>query len=278
MNNKKYIGQTNNPQLRWSQHKSNAKYNKGNQIITRALSKYGSEKFSFEIIATCQTQEDADFTEEEIIKQYDSRNLEVGYNLDSGGNTSPRTPEVLKKISDSLNKYYETHDGWLKGGKLTEEWKNNISKASIGKPGTNKGKTFSDEWKKKISKSNAGKERKSNRRFSEEVEKEICRLYSEENMPAYKLGKKFDCYRTLITDILVRNNIDIRKSNYNNRSFNKKFSNEDEMNICNFYLNLNKTMTNLSKEFKCSKATIREILLRNNVDLKNGKAGKVKKS
>src|SRR5271154_5899767 len=90
-NKKVYIGQTNNPSLRWSQHKSNAKYNKGNQVITRAITKYGSEKFEFEVIASCLTQEDANITEEEVIAQYNSRNKMIGYNVDAGGNTTPRT-------------------------------------------------------------------------------------------------------------------------------------------------------------------------------------------
>lgn len=171
-NKKVYVGQTNNPSLRWSQHKSNAKYGRGNQVITRAITKYGINAFMFEEIAGCFTQENADILEEELILQYDSRNPIKGYNIDAGGNTTPRTPEVLKKISEGLQKHYETHNGWLKGGILTEEWKKNISKALIGKVGTNTGKTFDDKWRKNISVSLTGK------KFSE---KHIKRLSESHN-------------------------------------------------------------------------------------------------
>src|SRR5271157_3263753 len=86
INDKVYIGQTNNPSLRWSQHKSNAKYDRGRQVITRALLKYGS------------------------------RNPDIGYNVDKGGNVVPRSPEIAVKISQSLQKYYEINNNWNKGG------------------------------------------------------------------------------------------------------------------------------------------------------------------
>ena len=157
INNKIYIGQTNNPSLRWSQHKSNAKYNRGNQLITRAIKKYGSGNFVFDVIAMCKDQKDTDPLEEIIIQQYNSRDKKIGYNIDLGGNTSPRSIEVLQKISDGLKRYYQDHDGWLKGKKLSKEWKENISKSSIGKKGTNIGKIFTKEHKEKMSQSHMGK-------------------------------------------------------------------------------------------------------------------------
>jgi group I intron endonuclease len=267
-NQKVYIGQTNNPDLRWSQHKSNAKYDRGNQVITRAMTKYGANVFQFEVIATCRTQEDVDLAEEEAIQQYDSRNREKGYNVDRGGNTSPRTSEVVAKISEALQKHYKTHDGWLKGGTLTDEWKENISKASMGKAGTNTGKTLDDEWRIKLSKSQAGKERKSNRRFSDEIEAHICRLYVEENKSTYALGKQFDCLRTTIADILRRYEIETRKSNYTGHSNGRNiFSLEQEEKICELYLTNTVSRAELARKFSCGKTTIRDILLRHSIKL-----------
>jgi group I intron endonuclease len=219
-NKKVYIGQTNNPSLRWSQHKSNAKYDRGNQVITRAISKYGVNSFEFDVIATCLTQDDVDIVEEQMIRQYDSRNKEKGYNIDTGGNTSPRTPEVLKKISDALHKHYETHNGWLKGGTLTEEWKENISKSSIGKEGTNTGKTFSDEWRNKISASLTGKTLSeehiknlseshkgnipSNRKITLEIAEQIRTEYSLENITQKQLGVKYGLSQDCIFKIIKR--------------------------------------------------------------------------
>lgn len=219
-NKKVYIGQTNNPSLRWSQHRSNAKYDRGNQVITRAISKYGVNSFEFDVIATCLTQDDVDITEEQMIRQYDSRNNEKGYNVDVGGNTSPRTPEISKKISDALQKHYETHDGWLKGGNLTEEWKENISKASIGKEGTNVGKTFNDEWRKKISASLTGKTLSeehiknlseshkgnipSNRKITLEIAEQIRTEYSLGNITQKQLGVKYGLSQDCIFKIIKK--------------------------------------------------------------------------
>src|SRR5271165_6172281 len=125
-NNKIYIGQTNDLSRRWSQHKSAAKYH-GEQVITRAITKYGKEKFTFEAIVSCKTQEDVDVLEEVVIQQYDARNMKVGYNVDIGGRTSPRTPEIIRKIVESRRKYFETHDGWNKGIPHSEEWNQKIS-------------------------------------------------------------------------------------------------------------------------------------------------------
>jgi group I intron endonuclease len=267
-NNKIYIGQTNNPSLRWSQHKSNAKYDRGNQIITRAITKYGADVFTFDVIATCLTQDDVDILEEQVIQQYDGRNKDKGYNVDIGGNTSPRTPEILAKISEALQKHYETHDGWLKGKTLSKEWKENISKAAMGKEGTNTGKTFNDEWVANISKSLAGRARKSKRRFSEEIEKEICRLYFEKEKSMYALGKQFNCQKTLISDILQRHNVKMRQSNYTGHSNGKNiFSLEQEMEICNKYLLGNVSRSELSRQYNCGKTTIRNILLKHNTKL-----------
>ena len=169
----------------------------------------------------------------------------------------------MQKISEGLQKHYETHDGWNKGGILTEEWKSKISKSHEGLPGTNTGKIFDEEWKLKMSKSQAGKERKSRRRFSEEIEKEICRLYVEKKLSTYALGKKFECQRTLIADILQRNKIQTRKSNYTGHSNNCNISTlEQELEICKEYQNGNCSRTELSRRFLCSKTTIRDILLR----------------
>jgi group I intron endonuclease len=218
VNQKVYIGQTNNPILRWSQHKSNAKYNRGNQVITRALTKYGSNVFTFEVIAMCLTQLDADVTEEQLIQQYDSRNTNKGYNISAGGNTTPRTPEMLAKLSDSLRKYYKTHDGWLKGKKLSKEWKENISRVSIGKPGTNNGRKFPKEWKEKISNSLTGKplsnEHKKklseshsghiamNRKLTIEIAEQIRMEYNTGLITQKQLGIKYGLAQSTIFNII----------------------------------------------------------------------------
>jgi len=220
INQKIYIGQTNNPNLRWSQHKSSAKYSRGRQIITKAMAKYHIDNFHFEIIATCLDQEAADQAEENIIEQFQSRNPLNGYNISAGGNSTPRTPEIQKKITESLKKHYQSHPGWLKEKKLPKEWKENISKASLGKIGTNLGKKFSDEHRKRISGSLTGRvlseEHKKklseshqgqipvNRKLTFEQAEQIRREYESGSYTQKQLGLKYGLSQDCIFNIVHR--------------------------------------------------------------------------
>jgi len=267
INGKIYIGQTCKPIQRWAQYKSAAKRHINDQLVVRSIIKHGAENFLFEIIATCNSQENVNITEVEIIKQYNSRNLNIGYNIDYGGDVSPRPPEIAKKISASLKKYYQIHESTLKGIKFSEERKKNLSIASIGKSGTNTGKKFDDNWKKKMSRSLSSKERKDSRKFNEETELEICRLYKEEKS-TYWLAQQFKCVRGTISAILNRHNITKRISNYTGHKNNcNKFTLEQELEICELYKNTNSTRKDLAKKFNCGSTTVRDILLRNGVKL-----------
>lgn len=264
VNNKIYIGQTNNPSLRWHRHKSSARHNKNALLVTKAMIKYGINNFTFEVIATCKTLDDVNYLETEIIKQYNSRDTLIGYNISPGGNHEVQTIETRKRISDGLKAYYSVHQNKMKGKKLSKEWKQNIAKASLGKPGTNTGKKFPESWSYNIAKGNLGKPVKSTRRFTAKTEQRICYLYINEQMSTYALGIKFKCYRSLIRTILRRNNIIFRKNNYSGNSNGcNLFTKEEEQEICYYYLNNNISQIALSKRFKCGKTTIRDILLRN---------------
>lgn len=133
---------------------------------------------------------------------------------------------------------------------------------------TNSGKKFNKKWRIKISKSQAGKPRKFNRKFSDIIEKEICKLYSQDKKSIYSLANEFICNRTTIISILNRNNIVRRKNNYTGHSNNRNiFSLEEELKICKDYSSGNFSRADLAKKFKCGKTTIRDILLRNNIKL-----------
>jgi group I intron endonuclease len=133
---------------------------------------------------------------------------------------------------------------------------------------TNGGKKFSEEWKLEMSKSSAGVVKTSRRRFSDKIEQAICGLYVEENKSTYALGNQFDCPRTTISDILRRNDVKLRQSNYTGHSNGKNiFSLEQEMKICELYQNGDISRSELARQFGCGKTTIRDILLRNNIKL-----------
>lgn len=133
---------------------------------------------------------------------------------------------------------------------------------------TNGGKTFDNEWKVNISQSLIGKPQISKRRFSQEIEVEICRLYIEEEQSMYSLAKKFDCQRSVIRDMLTRNNIKFRQSTYTGHSNGKNiFSLEKELEICKVYQENKVSRTELSKQYNCGKTTIRDVLIKHDIQL-----------
>lgn len=107
LNQKVYIGQSNQEKERWRQHKYYSRYpEKTRQYVHRAMAKYGINNFIYEVIACCKTQDEANLTEDILIDQYDSKNVNKGYNIASGGNSKTgykiRSRTELEKQTISL--------------------------------------------------------------------------------------------------------------------------------------------------------------------------------
>lgn len=183
INNKCYIGFTSkNPaEKRWKEHTRRAFNNKEYKTdrkhhIHRAIQKYGSENFIFEII--CQSLDGEycrNILEQYFIDMYDSH--KNGYNETPGGGME-LTEDIIKRRSESLKNRYRTdtklverqsknsRDRWLnpeyrhrislcqKGKKLSEETKRKISEH-------HKGRKMSDKQKKLISENNKKRPRDS---------------------------------------------------------------------------------------------------------------------
>lgn len=81
-------------------------------------------------------------------------------------------------------------------GGMTEEHKKKLSKAALGKPGTNKGRTFSNEWRDKMSLAHQGNQRAKGLRWAyNPLTGEHKRLKSEEERPeGWRLGMLKDKY------------------------------------------------------------------------------------
>lgn len=84
INNKSYIGQSNNPKARWGDHINGSGQN-AISLIHRAIEKYGKQNFSFEIIGWFE-----DYNEQEkyYIKYYNTL-APNGYNIQPGGEEPP---------------------------------------------------------------------------------------------------------------------------------------------------------------------------------------------
>lgn len=102
VNSKVYIGQTRTSvEQRWREHLRHAQY--GDQVINRAMKKYGIDKFYIETLEICNIKL-LDYREMYYIDLYDSTNKSKGYNVSIGGNT-PRFKRKILSISDLVDLY-----------------------------------------------------------------------------------------------------------------------------------------------------------------------------
>ena len=131
-NGKVYIGITSKkPEYRWGKNgtayvrrRKNGEYDQ--PLIAKAILKYGWDNIEHEVLFDGLAKEEAEQKEIELIAEYKSNQIEYGYNIANGGNTSgTHSKETIEKIR----------------------------KAKIGKNHPFYGTHRSDETKKKISKS-----------------------------------------------------------------------------------------------------------------------------
>ena len=102
VNSKVYIGQTRTSvEQRWKEHLRHAQY--GDQVINKAMRKYGINKFYIETLEICSI-ELLDYREMYYIELYNSADKSKGYNVSIGGNT-PRFKRKTLSISDLVDLY-----------------------------------------------------------------------------------------------------------------------------------------------------------------------------
>lgn len=152
-NNKNYIGQTINPEYRWRQHKAYANQQNSPQYIHRAMAKHGIDNFTFTLIATCLTLNDANETERVLIIQYKTQDKNYGYNIKAGGNVEPHSEETKQKLRAATLNQIATQGHPAQGTKRTDEQKAKMSAAQKSKDNA---AIYTQEVRERFSKAHIG--------------------------------------------------------------------------------------------------------------------------
>ena len=88
--------------VRWSQHKYEAKTNKGFcRVLDNAIRKYGEDNFKVELLETISLKK-LNEREGYFIKLYNSNDRKYGYNISSGGDACVMSEETKQKISKKM--------------------------------------------------------------------------------------------------------------------------------------------------------------------------------
>jgi group I intron endonuclease len=182
INNKIYIGKTiHNIEYRKNSHFCYALTMNYDTLFYRAIRKYSKDAFVWDVLFTCDDEEQLNKKEIEYIALYDSRNRLKGYNISKGGeggdniSKNPNRDAILKKISIANTgkvrspEVIANYRLKMKGRKVPQDV---LIKRSISL----KGRVISAEHRKKISMTLTG------RKVPEEI---VAR------MRAKLLGRKF---------------------------------------------------------------------------------------
>ena len=103
VNDKLYIGQTTD----LSKRARNGRGYSGCSHLYHAIQQYGWDVFHYEVLAECESQEEANTLEIYYISFYDTTNSNKGYNLSSGGAVKTTNIETKEKISKSVKQLWQ---------------------------------------------------------------------------------------------------------------------------------------------------------------------------
>ena len=159
-NGKRYVGQTcQKLERRW---RNGAGYCR-NPHFFRAIQKYGWDNIKHETVAECDTLEEANKKEAELIAEYKTNDIRYGYNISGGadgkgmvaestkklqsqkrkgkfvGELNPNygrkhTPEERRKMSEANREYLKTHKPCKLGKRVSEESRRRMSEARKKSP------------------------------------------------------------------------------------------------------------------------------------------------
>lgn len=153
INDKKYVGKSNNIKVRWGYHKKVAfggkeKYPTDFFAVHAAIAKYGVENFKIEILEEFDSEDESYKSETRWIETYGSNKKDNGYNCNMGGKGGIRPteetrhkliiaqnrPEKLKLMSDLMKNRHKENPGWLGAinvGRISSEKQKEITSQTM---------------------------------------------------------------------------------------------------------------------------------------------------
>ena len=165
-NKKRYVGITSlKPIYRWN----NGKGYKPNKHFYNAIIKYGWDNIKHCIYAQNVSKDEACRLEKELIKKYDTTNPHKGFNHSIGGDGGATGVKQSQATIEKRKAHRDYSTSWSKGKKFSEDHKRKISEshrglkmsdetreklrqAKIGRKPSCAGKPWSQEYKEKKSK------------------------------------------------------------------------------------------------------------------------------
>ena len=129
-NGKRYIGITSQDVCR--------RWRKGQgyegQVVYGAILKYGWKNIKHEVLFDNLTKQEAEEKEIALIRAFDTTSHKNGYNVELGGNATPKaTKELRKKQSAAHKGLLAGENHWNYGKHLSAETRQKISRANMGK-------------------------------------------------------------------------------------------------------------------------------------------------
>lgn len=229
LDNKIYIGKTNDLQKRWYNHLYCAFVIKRKTYFYNAIRKYSIKNFSVEILEECDDEQYAFEKEIYWIKTLNSNDQNIGYNLTNGGEgvselIRSEKSKQLQQQKMSGRKLSDEHKRKISQGNmgkiLSFEACKNISKSKLGENNGMYGKTIKEETRKKLSNFQSKRIRKPlseehkeknrlsalNQNFSFRIpiniKNEIIQLYATNNYTKKQLSEKFQLKYNSIVKII----------------------------------------------------------------------------
>lgn len=266
IDDKVYIGETSRLRRRLRDHLDCVKKHKINpektqQVIHKAIAKHGIDNFTFYILESFYTPEEALKAEPEYIKLYKSNCYKYGYNSTPGGegfsksiNRKLKNKDIRSIFNDYLNKMSLTNIAL----------KYNVSRDVIGSVLSREHYAEVKIPKKVIKLAN---ERRTKRNQSKKTTPEIIENIKKDALLLNNrdLANKYSLSIKYIRDI-IKNNIKIdNRDGKNNRFIKNMISLEEVSLIINDYLSGNFSVKELSVKYNLTIDIIRDVLAGTNI-------------